>query len=433
MLRRKLQNLADYDVVKLPNGATLASHRRNDSLTVNVSIMFRHGMAYDPDDRINRSHFAEHMMFRKNSYDLYWQRINEYNQLALTQLNATCLADNISLGPDGFISVLPQNSPRLIRGMGEMIYDPEIELAHFNSEREAVYLEEKNLALSERYMHNLKVAEAVWGKKHPYLKAWKPGLDGVRRMKPQDIADAFEYLKGANVYIGLVGSFSDDDIRAVEDAFGKQEGKISEEIPLPEPRQKERIIVGRPKDLDQNNIRFNYNLPPVTEDDYIRARMIDRYLGDEFILYRILRDERSLCYGVGVEIDRTYQGGVEMNKRAPVFTIDVNRFREKNTDVIVDLVRNEVEKMQNGDIDMPTLERVRGKMDGEFTAYDSGERSAVDFAETELFGMKKPVERYEIMMAVTPEDIRRIAQTYMINPVISIELHRKNGHKQPQA
>ncbi len=410
----KLRDITNYHVKTMPNGARLVTHYR-PSISVNVSVQFGYGTAYESPENRQAAHFAEHMMFRKGSKVDYRRRNEELEHLSANGVNASTDFEKIALGNHNTFVTLPQNVSRLVHLLGEMVYDDRIEEEFFEAERQIVLREQSPKERPESYAFSRRVDRALWGERHPYTLASEACVDNVKRLSIVDVREVFDYLNGRNVVVSVVGCYDEETLHAVEDVFGTRSlDKSRKEIPKPEKPKSEVLMTCRMHDVSAPYSSLIFRLPENSHPDIPKVQFLNIYLSDSSILQRRLRDELGLCYSAYTSNFSLINGST--------FGINATNFLEEDADKVVAAMKHEVEKIKQGDIDRAFIERKKKEAENAAIGYESGAYSADVFANCELFGTRPPYEYCESVASTTAEDMQRIAQEHFVNPVVVIGL-----------
>ncbi|MBI4170313.1 MAG: insulinase family protein [Candidatus Aenigmarchaeota archaeon] len=415
MLER-LRSITNYQVETLSNGAKLITHYRS-GLSVNISIKFDYGTAYEVPEKRQAAHFAEHMMFRKGPRELYRRRQEELEHLSANGINATTSFEYIGLGNSNTFVTLPRNAPKLLRLVGDMIYDDRIEDEFLEAERQIVLREVMPKQVSEHYAFCREIDAALWGAHHPYFLAGDPCVDNVKRLSQVDVREVFEYLGGKNVVVSIVGPYDQETLQAAREVFGtKYCTKQKRHIENPSVPEEERILKAELNDVSTPYAKVIFRLPEDRHEDTTKAHVLAQYLDDSSKLQRRLRDEGGLCYGVGTTCFELRKGSS--------FGVQATNFNEGDGEKAVAAIKEELEELKDGKIDQLLLERRKEEVEHSAITYESAKQSADIFSTVELFGVLNPYDFVSTTQNVTAKDLRRLARTYFNNPVIAIALHK---------
>lgn len=372
------------------------------------------------------SHWVEHMLFKgtpaipKGEMDRLIARnggtFNGFTSNDYTAYFETLPADRIELG-------LQIESDRMVNSL----FDP----AEVESERTVIISEREGHENDPEWWLNEALMAAAF-QVHPYRNeviGWKSDLLAMTR---DDLYNHYQtYYMPNNAVLVLVGDFKTDEmLKKAEHYFGGlPTGPALPKVRAVEPEQQgeRRVIVRRPGPAQY--VQIAYHAPSCREADF--APMV--------VLDAVLSGAKPMSFGGGAQTNRSariYRALIETQLAAYAgsgyrASYDPNLFEldatvsENHTAAEVEaaLIR-EVEKIQQDGVSADEMAKVLKQVRAQI-AYSSESVTS----QALLLGMwevldsyKRPETLLDEISAVTAEDVRRVAQTYLT------EKHRTVGH-----
>ncbi len=292
----------------------------------------------------------------------------------------------------------------------EILHDaifPEKELAVF-----------KNIQLQTLQVNTEKssfVANKVFRKKafgdtHPYGNSLdEASIQQIEREHLQAFYQSFWYNKKAKIF--LSGKITENEVRLVEEYFGKNvitEAQEHEVSIVQQSERQEPILIEKTSAM-QSSIRMGKQLMTRKHPDYFNMLVLNETLGGYFgsRLMKNIREEKGLTYGIS--------SNVSPFSRSGYFVIGTDVKREF-TQQTIDEIHKEIQRLQNELIQPDELEVVKNYMIGSFagslnTPFDIADRYKVIFSEN------LPESFYDNyianLQAVTSEMVLETANKYL--------------------
>jgi predicted Zn-dependent peptidase len=224
-----------------------------------------------------------------------------------------------------------------------------------------------------------------------------------------------------NAALVVVGDIDLDQTRAwIEKYFA-----AIEPSPLPprpdisEPRQeREKRVVKRYPRAPRPGVAVGFHAPDREAPEYVALGVIDQVLGQgrDSRLYQRIVQEKGLAGDVSAYLNPF---GHMFNVEGPaLYTIEVLHDEQTTPDAILEVIDEEIARLQREPVDRPTLERALTKAKSSF--YDTLESDA-NFGRADLLGsfalfFDDPARintALDAFAAVTPELIQRTAREYL--------------------
>ena len=241
---------------------------------------------------------------------------------------------------------------------------------------------------------------------HPYLNNPHGTLDSVRRLTRDDL-DRYhqKMMQTSRLLLVVVG---DIDPKALQEKIGASFGKLPQgdykDTPAPPLSFSAPTLTVTARELPTNYVQGVYAAPPITSPDIYPMQVATTILRER--LFTEIRVKRSLSYAPDARLD-----ALGANTGTLSFTaVDANQ--------TVQVMLNEVARLQS---DLIRPDEIRAVAQQFLTTYYMGQeqnaQQAAELAEYELIGggWRRSAEVLQQLRAVTPEDVRRVARTYIRN------------------
>jgi zinc protease len=179
-------------------------------------------------------------------------------------------------------------------------------------------------------------------------------------------------------------------------------------LPPATPVRQQAVIVTESRELPTNYILGYFSGPAASSPDYVALRVATAVLSGR--LYAEIRSRRNLTYAVHSPfVERAVaEAGLYVTTTQPEVTLD--------------LMRQQVEDIQSHVVERDALGRLVQQFITEyFLDNETNSDQASMLARAELFrGDWRSADRFvDELRKVTPEDVRRVAKTYMNAPAFA--------------
>jgi zinc protease len=406
----------------LPNGLTIITKEMHAAPVVSFWVWYRVGARNEHVGITGVSHWVEHMMFKgtptmgKGQMDLMVAEnggtFNAFTSNDWTAYFETLPADRLDLG-------IRIESDRMVNSL----FDPD----EVSAERTVIISEREGTENEPDRLLGEEVSAAAF-KVHPYghsIIGWKSDLRAITR---DDLYNHYKtYYSPNNATVVVVGDFDTADVLAkVEAAFGGYEP--SPDIPMvraiePEQKGERRVRVHHPGATAQ--IEMIYHTPSASHPDVYPLMVADALLsgakpmgfggggmGRSARLYRAL---------VATEIAVSAGSYFSLSKDPYLFALSANAHpsqdHEGSLRAIEDALLAEIGKLQDGDIPIEELQKAVRQSRAQFI-YSSDSVSSQAY----MLGFLESINTADVydsaldnLAAVTPEDVQRVARTYLID------------------
>lgn len=278
------------------NGIPLYFYTDDIQPVVQLEMVFNAGLWYEPQPAVAQTVGALLKSGTSNKTSL---QINEW----IEQYGASV---KVGVGPDMAtisISCLTKHLSHLLPLVYELITDTQ-----FPQEELDIYTNNAKQRLSVQlvksdFVANRKIDEFVFGLHHPYGTYIMPeNYDALT------IAQLREFLlrhyQSKNCKMFMAGSFSEKDLKDIEDIFGRHAWNQAEVLlprilpESPDPEKKHRIILDE-KSV-QGSIRIASHFPNKHHEDFYPMIVLNTVFGGYFgsRLMSNIREEKGYTYGI---------------------------------------------------------------------------------------------------------------------------------------
>jgi len=228
------------------------------------------------------------------------------------------------------------------------------------------------------------------------------------------------YFVPNNMTLAVVGDTTNDEAFAMaEKVFGAwPRAELSLPKPVEPPPPTRRIIVVDKPDAVQTEIRVGQLAIPRNHRDYLAWDLAVKILGGEGAnrLHRVLRSQRGLTYGASAE--------TQAMKQAGDYVAETDT-RTETTGEVLRLTVDEFARLQRNRVNEPELRDAQAFLAGTFPlTIETPNEIATQVLNTVFYELppSEIATFRERVQAVTPDDVQRVAQTYIRPDRLSIVL-----------
>lgn len=404
-----------YEIRTLPNGMQVVAVLHHEQPVVSMRMLVRAGSAQDPREKLGVAEMLASLLTQGTETKTATQ-LNEEVDFMGASMGSGAGSDltflNMIVMKDGFTTGL--------QILSDMARKPAFRQEEIERQRQQM-LSGLQVSLDDPGF----IADAVFDRLvygfHPYGLPEGGTPQTIAAITRDDIV-AFHQKVFApnNTIIAIVGDLTADEaFSGVQKIFGDWARK---EVPpasyLPPPDPTRRVIIINKPDAVQTEVRVGHIGLKRGHQDYMAMNLAVRILGGEGAnrLHQVLRTQRALTYGAQAEFETLKDSG---DVKASTNT------RSTATPEVLRLMVDEFWKLQR--------ERVRERELGDAKAYITGsfpltietpDAIATQVLNVLFYGL--PVEELQTyrdrVNAVTPEDIERVARTYLKPDRLSVVL-----------
>jgi zinc protease len=402
----------DYRLRVLPNGLKVYSIRDPATANVAVQMWYEVGSKNDPPGRSGFAHLFEHLMF-KGTRDMppeFFDRLTE----------DVGGANNASTNDDytNYFETAPANHlERLLWAEAERLGGLVVDEANFKSERAVVEEELRQRVLADPYgrLYSLDIPEASYVI-HPYHR---PGIGSIADLDASTLADvrAFHavYYRPDNTNLIVVGNFDPAQLdRWVDRYFGpipRPATPIPRVTAVEPPRTGARHIDAYAPDVPLPAVVLTFAAPDAASADATALQVLDGILstGKSSRLYQSLVYRQQLA--------ATVMSDPELRRQPGLFAVGAVMAGGKTPDQGEAALLAELKRLRDEPVSQSELDAARNQL----IADTLRNRETVEGRGFELGGSivlegdaAKVNSDIADLRAVTPADLQRAAQRYLV-------------------
>lgn len=403
----------DFEKFTLDNGLTVIMHQDNSDPVVAVALTAHVGSAREIEGRTGFAHLFEHLLFLesenlgKGGLDKMSARIGGSGANGSTSRDRT-----------NYFQTVPKDA------LEKMIWAEADKLGYFiNTVTEPVLAKEKQVVKNEKrqsvdnrpYGHvSYVIGKALYPEDHPYNWQVIGSLEDLQNATLQDVKDFYNrWYTPNNTTLTIAGDFDPEQAKAwVHKYFDEiQPGQAVA------PLEKRPVTLNTTKKLyyEDNFARLpqlsmTWPTVPNYHPDSYPLQVLATYLSDgkKAPFNQVLIDKLQLTNNVTM-----FQYGAEL---AGEYRLVVNAYASTPLDSVAQGVATAFAKFEQEGISQADLDRIKA---GQETRFYSGLSSVLgkgfQLAQYEIFAgdpdyINQDVQR---ILAVTPEDVQRVYQTYI--------------------
>ncbi|MFQ5589078.1 MAG: M16 family metallopeptidase [Nitrospiria bacterium] len=394
----------------LDNGLNVVLWEEHKAPVVTFQIWYKVGSRNEVSGKTGLSHLMEHMMFKgtekygKGAFSRIVAK-NGGTENAFTGNDYTAYFENLSADRIGLSLELESDR------MQHLLIDPE----EFLLERDVVMEERRTRTDDDPYSYLVENLYAIAFLVHPYhtpVIGWMSDLENLSR---EDIAAHYRtYYVPNNATIVAVGDF---DAEALLEKIKRHFGTIPQgpdppqRVP-PEPEQigMRRSIVKREAQLPF--VFIGYPAPNYTSPDTYALTVLSNILSNG----KSARLYHSLVYTqqIALETGGYYSG---LTTDPEIFYLYATAQKGTTPEALEAALDAEIRRIQTEGVTQKELEKAQNQIEAEYLmASDSNfyRGMQVGTAETVGAGYQYVLDYTAEIRKVTTEDVRRAAQTYLI-------------------
>jgi len=399
----------EFEEYDLANGLHVILHQDNSTPIVNISVLYHVGSKNEPVGRTGFAHFFEHLMF-EGSPNIQRGEFSKIIENAGGQLNA-----NTSFDRTFYFETLPSHQLELGLYMeSERMLHATIDSIGVATQKEVVKEEKRTRIDNQPYMS---FQAKIFGKAYEGTSySWTPigSFEDIDAATNADFRDFFEtFYVPNNATLSIAGDIDMDETKVLIEKYFAEISKGTKEIPRPE------IVAPELGDDTKEEVFDNVQLPGVFQayrmaeqgsDDYYAMQMLTTLLsgGESSRFQKEIVDKQQLAAFVASFPFALEDGGLFIS----LGLANVGKSPEE-LEVSMD---KEIDRVKTEDIDDREFQKLKNQIETSFVSSNSTMRGIAEsladyhvyFGDANL--INNEIERY---MAVSKEDIRRVAKKYL--------------------
>ncbi|MBN2082050.1 insulinase family protein [bacterium] len=408
----------DVHEYRLDNGMLVLLVENHNAPVINLNVVYRVGSKYEEPGITGISHLLEHMMFKTSdnmplgTFDRRLKEVGADNN-AYTWLDQTVYYETIAADK---IDVALELEAERMRNLSILPEDHQFEMTVVRNELDQRDDEPFTL-LYERLINQ---AFEVHPYRHPTI-GWKEDVEGIKTEQIRAYYD--KYYQPDNSFIVAVGDFDPDELYGkIADHFGALPAShlTKPELPVePEQTEERRFEINRAGQLDY--LLIGWHIPESEHPDSYALAVLGQLLG---------QGRTSRLYGALVDSGKCAmaQSWASNFSYADPFLFMAAAALNPGVDPaeVEPLVYQEIDKISAEGVTEQELARAKKQSRVSFVyEKDSIEAEARNIIYFELMSGYADIDKYlPGIDAVTNEDIKRVALTYLTPANRTVGIYR---------
>jgi predicted Zn-dependent peptidase len=401
------------DTFSLENGLTVIVSEDRSTPLVAVNMWYRVGSAHEEVGRSGFAHLFEHMLFEETE-NLAAGEMDRLVSRAGGVYNGTTNTDRTA-----YYEVVPSNRVNLAFWLhAERMARLRVSEENFQTQREVVKEERRQRVDNQPYAEAQLTVDTVAQRDYaPYRHTVIGSMADLDAAEVGDVLAFYRrYYAPNHAVLTVVGDVSTEQVRELALEYFGDIARGPEVPALPDPPAVPRTDGERRVELEDPLAQLPlvwmaYNLPPTRHPDHAALALMAQVFstGQSSRLRRRLVDEEQAALDVIAQVDRRLGPGLILFGALPNQGVSIERVEA--------LVQEEIELLQDsgiGDGEMAkALNQVRAAaVTGRLTAESKASLlQSYNLHHGSPFAVNDEMARYE---AVTADDIRRVARTYLV-------------------
>ena len=400
----------EFEEYDLPNGLHVILSPDKTTPNVVVSVCYHVGSKNESPDRTGFAHFFEHLMFEGTEH-IDRHEFDKYVSRAGGQLNAYTTNDKTY-----YYEKLPSNQLELGLWLeSERMMHAKVEAIGIKTQKEVVVQEKKQRYDNRPYGSILIEVMKRAYKVHPYRWTTIGDEKHIMESKDEDFANFYNtFYVPNNAVLTIVGDFDSDKVKPLVAKYFSDipHGKL--EIPRPEVVEPEKVAEVRDTVYDHINLPamiHAYHIPAIGTEDFYAVDMLTTLLtdGKSSRLYKQLVDKKQIALQVSSFPFAMEHPGLAFIFALPTLGHDLKELESSIEDELTGVKQDLIAERE--------FLKLQNIMENDIVSTNSTIANRADnLAETYTFlGQTERVNsELEKYMAVTREDIKRVANKYFV-------------------
>lgn len=394
---------------ELDNGLKVILHEDHSTPIVAVSIMYHVGSKNEDPDKTGFAHFFEHLLFegseniKRGEFDVYVNGSGGYN-------NANTSDDRTY-----YYEVLPSNYLELGLWLeSERLLHAKILQEGVDTQREVVKEERRQRVDNQPYGSVLEELKKRAFTVHPYRWTTIGSMEHLTNAKLEDFIQFYKsFYVPENAILSIAGDIDIPEAKKLIHNYFSNIPRGGNEIYRPdivEPAQKKEI-----RDIVYDNVQLPgviqaYKTPAQGTDDYYALQVLFTMLstGESSRLNKTVKDAQQKAVFTGAFPLPTEDPGMSI-----MFAVASPGVQAEELEAAIDA---ETFKFRDTPIEAKELQKVKNQIEANFIGRNNTVAGIAEslanykmyFGDANLINTE--IDRF---MKVTPEDIMRVAKTYL--------------------
>ncbi len=408
-------NFPAYEVRKMDNGLTVVFVSQNEQPSISVRMIVRAGAAQDPRDKLGLAMLTSTLLDQgagersaaqlADAIDFIGGVLTTGAGTDLSYVNTIVMKDDYDTG---------------LALMADVVRRPTFLQAEIDRQRQQALSGLKVAAEDPDAIANLVIDRLIYGF-HPYGLPGTGTAESLQALTRQDFVDFHrKYYVPNNALLAVVGDItSAEALAGLQKHFGDwKPGEVPPFEPIAPPEPTRRVIVIDRPDAVQTEIRVGHLAIPRKHPDFEALDQAVKILGGEGAnrLQQVLRSERQLTYGASADLD-TY-------KYTGAIVADTDTQTSRTAEALR-VAADEFARLQRERVGERELGSAQDYAVGHFPLTIETPDQIATRVLNQLF-YELPLEEVpkyrEQVLAVSPDDIQRVARTFLHPDRLSVVL-----------
>lgn len=401
----------------LPNGLHVILHEDHSTPIVAVGVMYHVGSKDEASDRRGFAHFFEHLLF-EGSANIDRGEFAKYVEKAGGVLNANTTGDRTY-----YYEVLPSNQVNLGLWLeSERMLHAKVDTKGIETQREVVKEERRQRYENQPYGSILPEVLSRAFSKHPYQWPTIGYMEDLNAATEKDYQEFYKtFYVPNNAVLVLAG---DIDQKQVTEDLKKYFGGISKGAEVPRNKVVEPPLKGEVRDVVHDKIQLPavvqaYRIPALGTPDFYAVDMLNRLLsnGNSSRLVKNVKDAEQKALFVGSFSLPFEDPGLAIAFAVANMGVDADSLEAS--------MNRQFERVRNEPVEEAELAKLKVQIETEHAMENSrvsGIAHNLANAYTFLGGTDKVNTEVDNYLAVTVEDLQRVAREYFV-PENRVVLH----------
>lgn len=385
----------------LPNSFRIIHEYIPHSKIISFGIWLREGSRDEPEEKSGILHFIEHMLF-KGSQKFSSNEIAKITDRLGGEIDAFTSKEFMGIN----CKVLDKNLEKAMELISDIFLHPLFLDEDIENEKRVISEEIKSVEDDPEDL-SMELFFRNYLKNHPIGRSILGSEETIKSFKRDDLLEKHSstFISSKAFFASSGSIFFEDIKRVVENYFGKLP-HIPNSRTLSPPKFTTGIFYKKKKELEQVHIVLGFPAFSQRSEKRFPLFVLNEILAGGFSsrLFQKIREERGLAYSVGSSPATFFDFGV--------LTIFCDADK-KNLKEVIDVMKEELEKIKEGDINEDEVERGKEHLKGGFFLNLESSTSRMSYlARNELYHGKQisPDSFVDEIEKVDLEEIREVAR-----------------------
>jgi len=409
-MQQGIAQVIEFEKYQLANGLKVILHQDSSTPIVAVTVSYKVGSKNEDPTRTGFAHFFEHLLFEGS------ENIGRGEYMKLVKTNGGVLNANTFYDRTFYFEILPSNQLELGLWMeSERMLHAKIEDEGIETQREVVKEERRQRYDNTPYGGLLDQTMRRTFLQHPYGRSVIGSMDHLNSAKREEFMDFYRtFYVPDNAVLSIAGDFRTEQVKAwVNRYFGTIP---SSKGPIPRPNPAEPAQTAERIDTVYDNIQLpaivhSFKMPAQGTPDFYPMSMLTSLLsqGASSRFQKSIADRQQKAVAVGA-----FPLGMVDHGVAIMYGI-VNM--GVSADSLNLAMKEEYRQIREETVQQSELNKLLTQLESDRVAQlGTVQGIAEQLSDYELFygDVNLINTEFERFRKVTPADIRRVANTYLV-------------------